>query len=90
MRFGLFLFAEGDQPRLGPETGQGFFEFLDFNVEAEALGFHSSFSVEHHFSGWDQVSRRLMLQPRWPHAHEDAFVSVPQLSCRHAQPGAAR
>src|SRR5690349_5746147 len=61
MRFGLFCSPKADRPGFGPETGQGFFEFLDFNVEAEALGFHSSFSVEHHFSGWNQVSATLML-----------------------------
>lgn len=41
--------------------GQGFRDYLDFNVEAEALGFHSSFLVEHHFTGWNQVSATLML-----------------------------
>lgn len=61
MRFGLFCSPKADIPGFGPETGRGFFEFLDFNVEAEALGFHSSFSVEHHFSGWNQVSSTLML-----------------------------
>jgi alkanesulfonate monooxygenase SsuD/methylene tetrahydromethanopterin reductase-like flavin-dependent oxidoreductase (luciferase family) len=61
MRFGLFCSPKADVPGFGPETGRGFFEFLDFNVEAEALGFHSSFSVEHHFSGWNQVSSTLML-----------------------------
>ena len=61
MRFGLFCSPKADVPGFGPETGRGFFEFLDFNVEAEALGFHSSFSVEHHFSGWNQISSTLML-----------------------------
>jgi alkanesulfonate monooxygenase SsuD/methylene tetrahydromethanopterin reductase-like flavin-dependent oxidoreductase (luciferase family) len=61
MRFGLFCSPKADLPGFGPETGRGFFEYLDFNVEAEALGFHSSFSVEHHFSGWNQVSSTLML-----------------------------
>jgi alkanesulfonate monooxygenase SsuD/methylene tetrahydromethanopterin reductase-like flavin-dependent oxidoreductase (luciferase family) len=61
MRFGLFCSPKADIPGFGPETGRGFFEYLDFNVEAEALGFHSSFSVEHHFSGWNQVSSTLML-----------------------------
>jgi alkanesulfonate monooxygenase SsuD/methylene tetrahydromethanopterin reductase-like flavin-dependent oxidoreductase (luciferase family) len=61
MRFGLFCSPKADVPGFGPETGRGFFEFLDFNVEAEAIGFHSSFSVEHHFSGWNQVSSTLML-----------------------------
>ncbi len=61
MRFGLFCSPKADSPGFGPETGRGFFEYLDFNIEAEALGFHSSFSVEHHFSGWNQVSSTLML-----------------------------
>ncbi|HEY6024532.1 MAG TPA: LLM class flavin-dependent oxidoreductase [Pseudolabrys sp.] len=61
MRFGLFCSPKADVPGFGPETGRGFFEYVDFNVEAEALGFHSSFSVEHHFSGWNQVSSTLML-----------------------------
>jgi alkanesulfonate monooxygenase SsuD/methylene tetrahydromethanopterin reductase-like flavin-dependent oxidoreductase (luciferase family) len=61
MRFGLFCSPKADAPGFGPDTGLGFFEFLDFNVEAEALGYHSSFSVEHHFSGWNQVSSTLML-----------------------------
>ena len=61
MRFGLFCSPKADAPGFGPETGRGFFDFLDFNVEAEALGYHSSFSVEHHFSGWNQVSSTLML-----------------------------
>jgi len=61
MRFGLFCSPKADAPGFGPETGRGFFEFLDFNVEAEALGYHASFSVEHHFSGWNQVSSTLML-----------------------------
>ena len=61
MRFGLFCSPKADSNDLGPETGQGFRDYLDFNVEAEALGFHSSFSVEHHFTSWHQVSATLML-----------------------------
>src|SRR5471030_2940848 len=61
MRFGLFCSPKADSGNLGPETGQGFRDYLDFNIEAEALGFHSSFSVEHHFSGWNQASATLML-----------------------------
>ena len=61
MRFGLFCSPKADSNGLGPETGQGFRDYLDFNIEAEALGFHSSFSVEHHFTGWNQVSATLML-----------------------------
>ena len=61
MRFGLFCSAQASSDDLPPETGQGFRDYLDFNVEAEALGFHSSFLVEHHFTGWNQVSATLML-----------------------------
>ena len=61
MRFGLFCTAQADSGALGPETGQGFRDYLDFNVEAEALGFYSSFLVEHHFSGWNQISATLTL-----------------------------
>src|SRR5580704_3595721 len=61
MQFGLFTSAQANSNDLGPETGQGFRDYLDYNVEAEALGFYSSFLVEHHFSGWNQVSSTLML-----------------------------
>ncbi|HUC51209.1 MAG TPA: LLM class flavin-dependent oxidoreductase [Xanthobacteraceae bacterium] len=61
MEFGLFCSAQANNDAFGPETGQGFRDYLDFNVEAEALGFKSSFLVEHHFTGWNQVSATLML-----------------------------
>jgi alkanesulfonate monooxygenase SsuD/methylene tetrahydromethanopterin reductase-like flavin-dependent oxidoreductase (luciferase family) len=61
MKFGLFGSAQANNNEFGPETGQGFRDFLDFNVEAEALGFASGFLVEHHFTGWNQVSSTLML-----------------------------
>jgi len=61
MKFGLFGSAQADSKHLGPETGQGFRDWLDDNVEAEALGFRSTFLVEHHFTGWHQVSATLML-----------------------------
>src|SRR5581483_4272931 len=62
MQFGIFGSAQADSAGHGPETGQGFRDYLDYAVEAEALGFHSSFLVEHHFTGWHQVSATLMLQ----------------------------
>ena len=62
MQFGLFCSPKADVPGFGPETGQGFRTYIDYNVEAEALGLYSTFSVEHHFSGWNQVSATLMLQ----------------------------
>src|ERR1700684_599925 len=61
MKFGLVSSAQANSNDLPAETGQGFRDYLDFNVEAEALGFQSSFLVEHHFTGWNQVSATLML-----------------------------
>jgi alkanesulfonate monooxygenase SsuD/methylene tetrahydromethanopterin reductase-like flavin-dependent oxidoreductase (luciferase family) len=62
MQFGIFGSAQASTVNHGPETGQGFRDYLDMAVEAEALGYRSSFLVEHHFTGWNQVSATLMLQ----------------------------
>ena len=43
------------------DSGQGFREHIEYNVEAEALGYHSTFVVEHHFTGFGQVSASLNL-----------------------------
>jgi alkanesulfonate monooxygenase SsuD/methylene tetrahydromethanopterin reductase-like flavin-dependent oxidoreductase (luciferase family) len=61
MQFGLFCSAQASNGDLPAEAGQGFRDYLEFNVAAEALGFRSSFLVEHHFTGWNQVSSTLML-----------------------------
>jgi len=59
MRFGLF---GGAQARRGDgDPARGFRDYVDTCVEAEALGFDSSFLVEHHFSGLGQVSASLDL-----------------------------
>ena len=61
MRFGMFGSAQAG--RGGPDTdsGAGFREFVERNIEAEALGYHSTFLVEHHFTGFGQVSATLNL-----------------------------
>ena len=51
MKFGLFG---------GPRT-EGYRGYIDAVVEAEALGYHSNFLVEHHFTGIGQVSSSLNL-----------------------------
>jgi alkanesulfonate monooxygenase SsuD/methylene tetrahydromethanopterin reductase-like flavin-dependent oxidoreductase (luciferase family) len=61
MRFGLFGAAQAGSARPDAPMGQGFHDFIDFNVEAEALGYCGTFLVEHHFSGWNQVSATLTL-----------------------------
>ena len=61
MQFGLFGSAAAR--RGGPEfdSSEGFRDFVEYNIEAEALGFHSTFVVEHHFTGYGQVSATLNL-----------------------------
>jgi len=60
MRFGLFGGAEAPRASVG-DPGRGFREYVETSVEAERLGFHSTFLVEHHFSGSGQVSAPLDL-----------------------------
>src|SRR6187200_2645494 len=43
------------------DSSEGFRDFIEYNIEAEALGFHSTFVVEHHFTGYGQVSATLNL-----------------------------
>jgi alkanesulfonate monooxygenase SsuD/methylene tetrahydromethanopterin reductase-like flavin-dependent oxidoreductase (luciferase family) len=43
------------------DSAAGFKDYIEYLIEAEALGFHSSFIVEHHFTGFGQVSATLNL-----------------------------
>src|SRR6201987_4391951 len=65
MQFGLFGSAAARRASTadagGFDSSEGFRDFIDFNVEAEALGFRSTFVVEHHFTGYGQVSATLNL-----------------------------
>ncbi|HEX3862618.1 MAG TPA: LLM class flavin-dependent oxidoreductase [Stellaceae bacterium] len=64
MRFGLFGSAQAKRPEAGAEltdSSQGFHDWVENNVEAEALGYYSTFVVEHHFTGFGQVSASLNL-----------------------------
>src|SRR6185436_12748515 len=61
MQFGLFGGAQAGSSVPGSVPGQGFKDFVDLNIEAEALGYCASFQVEHHFTGWNQISATLNL-----------------------------
>jgi alkanesulfonate monooxygenase SsuD/methylene tetrahydromethanopterin reductase-like flavin-dependent oxidoreductase (luciferase family) len=60
MRFGLF---GGARTALGvqPSDSQQLYDFVDYVTEAEELGFESVFLVEHHFTGFGQISASLNL-----------------------------
>src|SRR6476661_1125860 len=61
MQFGLFGAAQAQ--RGGPEvdSAAGFRDYIEYVIEAEALGYQSAFIVEHHFTGFGQVSATLNL-----------------------------
>src|SRR4029450_13428348 len=61
MRFGIFGSAQARRGGPDVDSGAGFREFVDYNVEAEQLGYHASFVVEHHFTGFGQISAPLNL-----------------------------
>src|SRR6266536_3067176 len=61
MRFGLFGSAQARRGGPDADSGAGFREFVENNVEAEALGYHSTFIVEHHFTGFGQISATMNL-----------------------------
>jgi alkanesulfonate monooxygenase SsuD/methylene tetrahydromethanopterin reductase-like flavin-dependent oxidoreductase (luciferase family) len=56
MRFGLFGSASAPRGVEPAENTRELQRFVDTHVEAEALGFHSSFITEHHFTGIGQLS----------------------------------
>jgi alkanesulfonate monooxygenase SsuD/methylene tetrahydromethanopterin reductase-like flavin-dependent oxidoreductase (luciferase family) len=61
MQFGLFGSATAKHGGPSVDSGQGYKDFTEYNVEAEALGYHSTFLVEHHFTGYGQVSASMSL-----------------------------
>jgi alkanesulfonate monooxygenase SsuD/methylene tetrahydromethanopterin reductase-like flavin-dependent oxidoreductase (luciferase family) len=61
MKFGLFGSAQAQRGGPDLDSGQGFRDWIDYHVEAEALGYNSAFVVEHHFTGYGQVSASLNL-----------------------------
>ena len=61
MKFGLFGSAQAKRGGPDVDSGQGFKDYVDYNVEAEALGYAATFVVEHHFTGFGQVSASMNL-----------------------------
>ena len=61
MRFGLFGAAQAQRGGPDVDSAAGFNDYIEYLIEAEALGYDSSFIVEHHFTGFGQVSATLNL-----------------------------
>ena len=81
MRFGLF---GGARTEIGDQVSDShnYTEYVDYICEAEALGFHSVFLVEHHFTGFGQVSATLSFLTY-------LAAKTTTLAARHRGPGAA-
>ena len=54
IKFGLFGSAAARHGSPEFDSSEGFRDFINFSVEAEALGFHRTLVVEHHFTGFGQ------------------------------------
>jgi alkanesulfonate monooxygenase SsuD/methylene tetrahydromethanopterin reductase-like flavin-dependent oxidoreductase (luciferase family) len=61
MRFGIFGSAQAKRGGVDVDSGAGFRDFVEYNMKAEQLGYVSSFVVEHHFTGFGQISATLNL-----------------------------
>src|ERR1700733_15535176 len=61
MPFGLFGAATAQRGGPDVDSAAGFKDYIEYVIEAEALGYQSAFIVEHHFTGFGQVSATLNL-----------------------------
>ena len=61
MQFGLFGAAQAQRGGPDVDSAAGFKDYIEYIIEAEALGYQSAFIVEHHFTGFGQVSATLNL-----------------------------
>src|SRR3954464_4655155 len=61
MRFGLFGGASARRGLPSAESARFYHDFIEYQVEAEALGFYGSFVTEHHFTKVGQISATLNL-----------------------------
>lgn len=60
MHFGLFGGAKRPADDVGGDS-QSYSKYIDYVIAADKLGFKSAFSVEHHFTGYGQVSAVLTM-----------------------------
>ena len=61
MRFGIFGGARAKRDEIDTDSQHGYADWIEYNVAAEALGFCSTFTVEHHFTGLGQISASLSI-----------------------------
>ena len=61
MQFGLFGAATAQRGGPDVDSAAGFKDYIEYVIEAEAIGYHSTFIDEHHFTGFGQVSATLNL-----------------------------
>ena len=91
MQFGIiFGSAQASTQDLGPETGQGFRDYLDYAVEAEALGYRVELPGRASFHRLEPGLRHADAADRARHAHHDVAARHRRHRAALAQSGAAR
>ncbi len=61
MKFGIFGGARQKRGLADTDSPTGYRDWIEYNIEAEALGYYSTYTTEHHFTGLGQVSASLNL-----------------------------
>jgi alkanesulfonate monooxygenase SsuD/methylene tetrahydromethanopterin reductase-like flavin-dependent oxidoreductase (luciferase family) len=61
VKFGLMGSASAQRGLNDVDSAAGYRDFIDYVIEAESLGFASMWVVEHHFTGFGQVSATINL-----------------------------
>ena len=89
MKFGLFGSAQAKRGGSDLDSGQGFRDYIEYNVEAEALGYDSTFVVEHHFTGLRPGVGEPQPADLGRGAHQDAAARHRRDRAALAQSGAA-
>jgi alkanesulfonate monooxygenase SsuD/methylene tetrahydromethanopterin reductase-like flavin-dependent oxidoreductase (luciferase family) len=61
VKFGIMGSASARRGLVDVDSAAGYRDFMDYVIDAEALGYESTWVVEHHFTGYGQVSATLSL-----------------------------
>ena len=89
MKFGLFGGATAGR-NTSTDDSDSFHKFTDFIVEADNVGLHGLFVVEHHFTGFGQVSSTMNLLTYLAARPRRIRLGTRRDGAALAQPGPAR
>ena len=61
IKFRIFSGARQKRSLADTDSPTGYRDWIEYNIEAEALGYYSSFTTQYHFTELGQVSASLNL-----------------------------